>query len=283
VRAIWRLARLLITLRALRRRGKRVVWTIHNIKPHETRHRLLEALGPWATARIADALIVHSRYAGQRVAEGLGGANKLHVIPHGPFVELYPPASRRRTEVRAAIGLPDDAFTYLVFGQLRAYKLIPETIRAFRSLPDVNVRLVVAGIARHHDVREQIASVAAGDERVMLRFGYVPDDEVAELHLAADAAVLAYRELFSSGALVLALGFGLPVVAPRRGTAAEIADGPALETFEPCRLRSALAAVRNGDRAERRRAAFAAVEHFDWDSIASDTIRVYRGERPPDL
>src|SRR5439155_26985851 len=106
---------------------------------------------------------------------------------------------------------------------------------------------------------------------------------VAQLHQAADAALLAYREVFSSGALLLALGFALPVVAPREGTAPEVADGPALEPFDPGGLRDALAAVRRADPAGRKEAALEAAMRCSWDAIAAETMRIYRGERPPDL
>jgi beta-1,4-mannosyltransferase len=281
LRAQWRLARLLASLAALRRSGKRVVWTVHNIRPHESRHPWLDRLTARVTACLADALIVHSRYAAGRVEGLLGASGKLHVIPHGHFRDLYP-ASRTRLEVRAALGIPEAAFTYLVFGQLRAYKLVPEAVRAFRSLPDPHLRLMVAGASWDDRVRERIVKAADSDDRVLLRLEFVPDDEVAELHLAADAAVIAYREVFSSGALLLALGFGLPVVAPAESTAPEVAAGPALETFAPGALRAALDAVRRGDPARRREAALRAATECSWEAIAEETACVYRGARAPD-
>src|SRR5439155_27091423 len=115
--------------------------------------------------------------------------------------------------------------------QVRGCRGGPEPGRVFRSLPDPDLGLGVAGAAWDDRVRAEIVDAAAGDERGVLRLGFVPDEEVAQLHQAADAALLAYREVFSSGALLLALGFGLPVVAPREGTAPEVADGLALEPF----------------------------------------------------
>ena len=47
----------------------------------------------------------------------------------------------------------------------------------------------------------------------MPKLGFVPTDQVRELFEAADAAVVARRDGGTSGALVLALSLGVPVVA----------------------------------------------------------------------
>jgi glycosyltransferase involved in cell wall biosynthesis len=190
-------------------------------------------------------------------------------------VGFYPPATRSRSAARAAIGLPGDAYTYLIFGQLRRYKRIPEAIRAFRTLPDRDARLLVAGAVRDATLRAELTDAAAGDTRVLLRLEHVPDERVTEIHRAADACVLPYGQVFSSGALLLALSLGLPVVAPAAGSA-EIAARPAIEPFEEGGLADALRAVRSGDQAERTRAACAAAARFDWEPIADRTLQLYR-------
>jgi hypothetical protein len=53
-----------------------------------------------------------------------------------------------------------------------------------------------------------------GDKRVVVDARLIPDDEVSTFHRRAHAAIFAYRDVFSSGAPVLALSYGLSVVAP---------------------------------------------------------------------
>ena len=43
---------------------------------------------------------------------------------------------------------------------------------------------------------------------------FVPDGEVQHYLLAADAVVLPFKEILTSGSAMLALSFGRPVVAP---------------------------------------------------------------------
>jgi glycosyltransferase involved in cell wall biosynthesis len=275
-RATARAVRLAAALAALRRRGVGIVWTVHNLRPHEATRPRLEAAAMHATARAAHRIVVHSRHAVERVASVYGQRDKLEVVPHGHFIGRYPPPRRSREELRAALGLDPGAFAFLVFGQLRRYKRIPETIAALRALGRDDVRLIVAGSAWDAQERTAVERAAAGDPRVVLRLGFVPDEDVTELHLAADAAVLAYRELFSSGALLLALSLGVPTVVPSYGGALETAAPPAVVAFAEGALVDALEAMTRVDHERARAAALAAARAADWDAIGSRTAELYR-------
>jgi beta-1,4-mannosyltransferase len=277
VRSLVRGLRLAAALRRLARSSTRLVWTAHNLRPHERRNPYVEEMVTRSALRHADTVIAHSDYAARRMTETYGVERPIEVVPHGNFVGFYPQPSRSREEARAELGLPPEGFTYLVFGQVRPYKRIPEAIAAFGAVGDPEARLVIAGAASDAALAAELKAAAAGDPRVILRLEHVPDEEVADLHQAADACVLPYRQVFSSGALLLALSLGLPAVTPWEGSA-EIAGPPAIEPFEEGRLADALRAVRRGDQAERRRAARAAAARFDWDGVADRTIELY--ERP---
>lgn len=265
VRALSMLASLVI----LRLRGLPVVWTVHNLAPHEPRHPRLERATMRLVARLATTLHVHSRWAGERVVLELRmrERDKLMVGHHGNYIESYGAASSRSTS-RRALGLPESAHIYLIFGAIRAYKRIPEAIGAFRRLKDSDALLIVAGRVEDDSLRERIEGAAGEDPRVILQFGFVAEEEVAGLFGAADAAILNYAEVFSSGALMAALSTGTPVVAPAGGTTSEIAAPPAVEPFEPGGLALALRGVVDGDQQARRRAALAAAELCDWDTLA---------------
>jgi beta-1,4-mannosyltransferase len=134
---------------------------------------------------------------------------------------------------------------------------------------------VVAGSPRDEGVREEVEAAAAGDPRVLLRLDFIADDEVADLHEAADVAVLGYREVFSSGALLLALSLGLPLIAPAEGSTAEIGGPPAIRPFAPGELAAALAAAQAEITAADRDAARAVADRYDWASIAERTLAAY--------
>lgn len=261
----------------LKASGVRVVWTVHSPSPNESSHPRLHRLLRSAVLRSADAVVVHSRYSGDQVKESLRVTAPVCVALHGGYVGVYPPAAESRTQTRERLGLPEDAFVYLIFGHVREYKRVPEAIRAFRTLPDPEARLLVVGEAG--PPREATEAAASGDARVLLDLRSLPEEEVAEVFQAADVVVLNYGEVFSSGALLLALAFGLPVVAPAAGSAIELAPPPATIPFVEGELAAALATARE-DPEERRRAARAAAIDNSWDESARVLEHLYRDERP---
>jgi beta-1,4-mannosyltransferase len=278
-----RAAGLVQALRAARRRPVRVVWTVHNLRPHEARHPWLDRLTGQTAAACCDALIVHSAHAAARVAEHFAPAAPVTVLPHPNYLGAYPPSPVGRERVRDQLGVPRDAFVYLVFGQVRRYKRVPEVVRAFRATAGADARLVVAGAVVEDALAGEIAAARDGDERVVLRLAAVPDDEVAGLHAAADAAVLHYRDVFSSGALLLALSFGLPVAGPRDTTLTELCRPAAVVPYAPGGLEQALVDLREGDQRLRGAAALASAKAYNWDDYAAGVAALYRGTAPADL
>jgi glycosyltransferase involved in cell wall biosynthesis len=120
--------------------------------------------------------------------------------------------------------------------------------------------------------------------------GFLPRAEVSAAFLAADLAVLPYRDgaSFRRGSLMAVLAHGLPVVTthPRRVPAPPGADVPRLEDGvnarlvppdDPQALADAVAEL-IADAALRRRLGEGACElarAFTWDRIAAQTRAVY--------
>jgi beta-1,4-mannosyltransferase len=268
-------ARLCVALLVLRVRGVGVVWTVHNLMPHEPIHPTLERLLARAVLGLANRTIVHSDYAARRVAETLGTTRPLTVVPHGNYIGAFPEDHRSRRCLRKELGLPVDAFVYLAFGQVRPYKRLTAVIDAFCSLPDPSLRLLIAGRPMDERATKTVRGEASRDPRVILMLHHIPDAQVPVLHRAADAAVIGYQEVFSSGAMLLALSYGLPVIAPCRGISSSMSRPGGLETFEPGNLADAMEKAQHGDPAARGRAALEVARRFPWTASARTTLGIY--------
>jgi glycosyltransferase involved in cell wall biosynthesis len=282
VRTVLRQLRLVTGLAWLRLRGVRVVWTVHNLASHEPIRPRLEWLLGFLVSRLADRLIVHSDYARRRVGRRWRTTRKVNVIPHGNYIDVFPSAGRSRTEVRSMQGIADEAYVFVAFGQVRPYKRLPQLVSAFSALPSPDVRLLIAGKPVVAEEADKLRAAAAQDPRVVLDLREIPDAEVADLLACADAAVLGYRDVFSSGALLLALSYGLPVVASGPGTATEIVRGSAGESFEAGGLTRALQAMQEGDRSQRSAAALDRAREYPWSRVGAETASLYRALVPRD-
>jgi beta-1,4-mannosyltransferase len=269
-----RLVRLAAGLGACRLLRIRVVWTVHNLGPHEADASWAAFRAYALVARAADVFVAHSRAAAERTQSRFPRAGgRLVVAPHGNYVGAHPAASASRTAVRARYGVAPDAFLLLAFGQVRRYKRLAELSRAVAAIDEVNVQLLVAGAALEDGLAGELESVAAGGGRVHLHLSRVPGEEVAELHAASDAAVFNHAELFSSGALLLALSQGLPVVTAQSDAARELAGWPAVSTFQDSDgLLESVERLRVVDEATRRSAALEAAAEASWERAAA-TLR----------
>ena len=67
------------------------------------------------------------------------------MIPHPNYVGVFPIERRSRTSIRGALEIPQDAFAFLAFGQVRPYKRLPELVEAFSTLDGDDLRLIIAG------------------------------------------------------------------------------------------------------------------------------------------
>jgi glycosyltransferase involved in cell wall biosynthesis len=272
----------LLLIAMLRGSGRIVVNTPHNTFPREGwRERrpghLLE--------RISSVTIVHARAD----LENLADPDRAVVIPHGEYTTLADGGKEvSRDEARTNLGIDPEAPVTLVFGQLRTDKGIVDVLTAALEIPDLIV--VIAG----EDVGglEAASSLIAAEAlrgRVLIREGFQSMNEAAELFAATDTVALAYRQASASGVLMLAYGFGRPVVIyPTGGLPEVVIDGETgwiCERSDPDCLAAALRAAAAAGPAERRRRGDVAVQlarsDFSWDRIAHRTLAVYDVVAPP--
>jgi glycosyltransferase involved in cell wall biosynthesis len=233
------------------------VFTAHDLLPRRTARkqdlwrRLLDRF---------DRVVVHSERGREAMAE-LGV--DARVIPH----PVFPSDPERR----------DDGRTVLSFGVIRPYKGLGAAIEAVRRAG--NARLVVAGdpLEPMDSYREQARGV-----EVDWRLGYLPQVDVDRALGDATIAVFPYApELDQSGALLRALGAGVPAVAYDVGGIAEPVRAFGAGRVVPAGDIDALAeAVREllsdrdaleGARAGARRAR----EALTWDASARAHLDLY--------
>ena len=121
---------------------------------------------------------------------------------------------------------PGPPLRLLFFGIVRPYKGLDVLLRALAQAP-AHVTLTVAG-EFWGDITEMdnlIAELGLA-ERVTLRPGYVPADQIPALFGAADALVMPYREATASQNALLAFAHGVPVITTTAGALAEpVRDG----------------------------------------------------------
>jgi glycosyltransferase involved in cell wall biosynthesis len=262
--ARWWFRAFLATARLL---GHRLVWTAHNALPHEpvfdddrTGRRLL--------VDAADLVIVHGAGALDELAALRLRPRRVARIPHGPLG----PAGGRPADPP-----PGDGVTRLAFvGRVQPYKGVEELLAATSRLAPGSVRLEVVGECPDPAHRAAVEALAAASPQpVTLTLERVPDDRLERAVLDADAVVLPFRRVTTSGSATLALELGRPLIAPDLPGLAHL-PGDAVVRYDGSvdGLAAAIGRFAATPAAERAAMRAAAARHAPppWPAIADATL-----------
>ncbi len=275
-------ARTITELRLLRRVGTRIVWTVHDLSRHDRPVDPREMRFNRDLFRLSSAVIVHCEAAREGLLAALelpaAMAPRVRVIPHGHYLQAYP-NDVSREDSRERLGLSAGDLVLAFVGWVRPYKGVRELVMAFRRSRGENLRLLIAGQPGSTEFAAEITDLAKADPRITLKLGFVPDDDLQLYLNAADAIALPYREIFTSGSVLLAMTFGRAIIAPRRGCIGQTLDeagGILYEAGDPEGLPDALRQASESDLEAMGAHNRARLDEFGWERIAAATLEVYR-------
>lgn len=242
-----RFLRLSLLLVLIRAKGCHVLWTAHNLLPHDAAVvPALDIVARRVLIRLCYRIFVHGSRAATMLIERFPGAGKKIVtIEHGHWIDYYP-RTVTRAEARKRLNLDEANYVYLFIGLCKEYKNIEALIRAFAAL-STDAVLLIAGKFQSASYQATIEALAKDVSGVRVYPGYIADVDLQTYLVAADVVVAPYQEVLTSGTAVLALSFGRPIVSIRRGCLIDLITEETGLLYDPndaSRLQRALAAVR---------------------------------------
>lgn len=227
---------------------------------------------------------------------------RVAVVPPGVDLDGFHPVDERgRRDVRASLGLAEDAHVLLFAGRIQPLKAPDVLVRAaahlLRTRPQERPRLVVAvvggpsgsGLDRPEDLQElaqRLGLLGVPGVPDVVRFEPpVSRAELARWFQAADlVAVPSYSESFGLVA-VEAQACGTPVVAAAVGglptAVADGVSGALVDDHDPLAWAGVLGALLDDPErlARLRTGARAHAQRFGWDATVEATLAVYRAAR----
>ncbi len=242
---------LLLAARYARSQGAKLLWTIHNLRAHEHRHRALEERFWRRFIAELDGVVALTPAGLAAARERFDGLAEVPawIVPHPHYRGQYLDTTDR-VSARAELGLPAGGKVLLAFGRMYEYKNVPALLRALRAAPDEPWTVVVAGKPRAPAVERELRDAAGGDPRVRFQLEYIESSKAQSFFRAADLVVEPYREILNSGTALLALSFDRPVLVPHHGAGVDLArdfGAPWVHTFQgelsPDTVRKTLAIV----------------------------------------
>ncbi len=262
-------------LRRLRDRDVPIVWTAHNLTPHDRRPEVYDPIYA-AWAREADAVIHHSGWGRDRMLERyqFGTRCRHEVIPHGHFGRMWEEAGLPdRATAEERLGLAPAGLRIGIVGAPRVDKLVQAVMDG-------------AAASTRDDVQLVCWSLGIGDE--------VPDDPriaIAEPYRACDAETYATRlaacdvlalvfspdgDMLATGTAADAQGVGIPGLISEWPYLVEVLGGGAIACgHTPASIAAAIDGLTSARLDAARTAIAADRDAFGWDAIADRTAALF--------
>jgi glycosyltransferase involved in cell wall biosynthesis len=191
--------------------GIKVLWTAHNILPHNPIFRDDLAIRRFLVQR--SAAVVSLSQDAEQVLKKDFEPRRVYVIPEGP---LHHPTTFSRAEFRNRLQVPKGNILLVSLGNLAPYKGLSDLLRASRNLTN-NVSIRIAGwceAAEQGELERLCAEAKRSGTDIQIAFTTLTKNEYGGYLQAADFYAAPFRKITNSGSLNAALTAGVPVVIP---------------------------------------------------------------------
>lgn len=274
----------LLFVKYLRSLGIKVVYTAHNVLPHDSGDRYLGEFRKFYNT--VDRIIVHTSRTRTEIETMFAVPDsKISVIPHGilNIEEDLTGVKKRMLDLRKHIGL-DNKLVFASMGLQSFYKGVDNIVKLwseddrFRNNPKCHLLLIGKNRGVDYSTLAGISNVTVVDEKVDNL------DFMSYMRLA-DVVLMPYRKISQSGVLFTALTNDIPVLVSNVGglpdplTVADVGWNIGAPTFD--NLRNAMSELlSNPEEVITRKTnveGFSKIRsHFDWHKISLNTFELYR-------
>jgi GT2 family glycosyltransferase/glycosyltransferase involved in cell wall biosynthesis len=214
--------------------GGTLIWTIHNKLPHDIKFKNAEIEFHESMSSVVDMILLHDINSIDIIKKEYNiDKKKVQIIEHGNYIGSYPNLIDAK-DSRELLELEENNIVFGFVGQLRPYKGLNEFIEASVKLVKAkNVNALIAG--------KPVWPITSGkvDRRCQLYpgikvfEGFVPDEELQIYLNSSDFIVLPYKDILTSGSVLLAVSFGKPVIIPDIPAFSSIKDEDFVFTYDP--------------------------------------------------
>jgi glycosyltransferase involved in cell wall biosynthesis len=232
----------------------------------------------------AQAVIVHTAAARDRLAARRLSPERLHVLPAGvPKAAATSPAEIAAFRERYRL---HDHRVATIFGYVTADKGYETALEALRKLPPM-IKLLIAGgtrVERESGYLEQLQETirSSGLENRVAITGFLEEPEIATAMAATDVVLVPHLAANGSYSVMVALGHGKPVLASDLPCFREIAaQSPCVELFPPedehtLADRLGLLLASSSIRTRMATDAHHYATERSWQKVAAKTLAIYQ-------
>lgn len=206
------------------KKRKSYFWTVHNLVGHDSQFPKMEKFMCKLFLRMMDGISVHNQYTiDMLVSDYKVDINKIFLIPHGNYINVYPKAtSSKIKELTSQFNFVGKPRVIMFFGQIRPYKGVEILINSFISAQVDNTKLLICGNVKSKSYESTLIKRTENYDNIVLYNHFVSDEDLSSYFEVADVVVFPYKNILTSGALILAMSFKKVCLVSNTGSLPEL-------------------------------------------------------------
>ena len=205
-----------------RLRGKKIVWMLHNKKPHAQGRDGMKTFLARLIAKNSSLIITHSEEGVRLVHDDFPyAARKVHYIDH---------PTKCRLQLATAASTAEKKYDLLIWGTIARYKGIFEFVDYIRTNKIDHLRICIVGGASETVFKDLKAICPDNITPINQRPSF---DELADYINQSEFVLCPYapETILSSGMLMDSLSFGAKVIGPEVGSFKDYASNSLLNVY----------------------------------------------------
>jgi beta-1,4-mannosyltransferase len=203
------------TIDRVRRSGGKLVWTVHNLKPHDRRLRN-DAFYQAFMDRFVPCVDLCISLTEAGIGPILAAYPALECAPfrvvRHPHYRSVLRKEPRDPQLRAALGIRKDQVVFSMLGSLRASKQPLRVAQEFVRLEHDRFHLLLAGNT-DPSTAESLRATLGGRTNCTLELRTLSETELLARYALTDICVFAATDYFNSGSIYTSLSLDVPVLA----------------------------------------------------------------------
>lgn len=197
----------------------KLVWTLHNIYPHNVTHlKFHKTIRKWFAKQCEWIRVFSEETIVKASKEFAVEQSKFKEVPEGDYSNVYPNTIGQQ-QAREQLGLDKEAAVLLSLGYIKPYKGIENLLSIFSKMNELPLELVIAGQSMDQRyiaaIKDKIQEMKV--KNIHLLDTFIPTEDLQIYYNAADVVVLPFDKVENSGSAIMAMGFKKPIVAPKMG------------------------------------------------------------------
>lgn len=221
--------RKLFVLGLLNITSKRIIWTMHNLKPHDRRLSLLKKNLYNLLVKNSKKIVIHSKVSLAILEREFGNEilYKVLYIPHPNYINHYGEIPERSND-------QDTRLKLTFIGAVKPYKNLEILIDALRALESENVELSINGKPYTQEYEIDLLKRCKNSTNINLRLNFIRDEDIPSILAQNDLMICPYdiSSSLNSGSVILAFSYKTSVICPRIGTIQDLNSNDSIISYD---------------------------------------------------